>query len=143
MERGPCEEDGESCSLVMRRLQRYCRVIARDSKRKPRMGMSGDYSSLVVYSPNVVLEEENLISSDAPRTTNPSLVSPVVFHSTITPAAGHPYQLVRVPKAASSAASEIARRLGGCTPRGPCCRFPGSPRGSCPAKDLMCPTVRP
>ncbi|CAN0550029.1 unnamed protein product, partial [Ectocarpus sp. 12 AP-2014] len=29
-------------------------------------------------------------------------------------------QLVRVPKAGSSEASVIARRLGGCVPRGPC-----------------------
>ena len=34
-------------------------------------------------------------------------------------------QLVRVPKSASSSASVIARRLGGCMPRGPCCNSPG------------------
>eukprot|EP00752_Nemacystus_decipiens_P005402 g4898.t1 len=50
-------------------------------------------------------------------------------------------QLIRVPKAGSSEASVIARRLGGCMPRGPCCRFPGDPPGSCPAAGLMCPTV--
>eukprot|EP00903_Cladosiphon_okamuranus_P008206 g7901.t1 len=50
-------------------------------------------------------------------------------------------QLVRVPKAGSSEASVIARRLGGCVPRGPCCRFPGDPVGSCPAEGLMCPAV--
>eukprot|EP00903_Cladosiphon_okamuranus_P018398 g16922.t1 len=50
-------------------------------------------------------------------------------------------QLVRVPKAGSSEASVIARRLGGCVPRGPCCKFPGDPPGSCPAVGLMCPMV--
>lgn len=50
-------------------------------------------------------------------------------------------QLVRVPKAGSSEISLIARRLGGCTPRGPCCNWPGDPPGSCPAKGLMCPAV--
>ncbi|CAM9422857.1 unnamed protein product [Ectocarpus fasciculatus] len=51
-------------------------------------------------------------------------------------------QLVRVPKAGSSEASVIARRLGGCVPRGPCCRFPGNPPGSCLRKDLLCPAVK-
>ncbi|CAM9359759.1 unnamed protein product [Ectocarpus fasciculatus] len=50
-------------------------------------------------------------------------------------------QLIRVPKAGSSEASVIARRLGGCVPRGPCCRFPGDPPGSCPLEGLMCPMV--
>ncbi|CAN0481507.1 unnamed protein product, partial [Laminaria digitata] len=50
-------------------------------------------------------------------------------------------QLVRVPKAGSSEASVLARLLGGCKPRGPCCRFPGDPPGSCPARHLMCPAV--
>ncbi|CAM9476606.1 unnamed protein product, partial [Hapterophycus canaliculatus] len=49
--------------------------------------------------------------------------------------------LIRVPKAGSSEASLIARRLGGCTPRGPCCRYPGDPPGSCPEEGLMCPRV--
>ncbi|CBJ33650.1 hypothetical protein Esi_0537_0001 [Ectocarpus siliculosus] len=47
----------------------------------------------------------------------------------------------RVPKAGSSEASVIARRLGGCVPRGPCCAFPGDPPGSCPLEGLMCPMV--
>lgn len=51
-------------------------------------------------------------------------------------------QLLRVPKAGSSGASVIARRLGGCMPPGPCCRFPGDPPRSCPAHGLMCPRVR-
>ncbi|CAM9727702.1 unnamed protein product [Ectocarpus sp. 12 AP-2014] len=50
-------------------------------------------------------------------------------------------QLVRVPKAGSSEASVIARRLGGCVPRGPCCMMPGHPPGSCPSEGLMCPAV--
>ncbi|CAM9825383.1 unnamed protein product [Ascophyllum nodosum] len=50
-------------------------------------------------------------------------------------------QLVRIPKAASTEASVVARRLAGCNPRGPCCKYPGSPRGSCPAHDLYCPQV--
>lgn len=50
-------------------------------------------------------------------------------------------QLVRIPKAGSSEASVIARHLGGCKPRGPCCSFPGDPPGSCPARHLMCPEV--
>ncbi|CAN0357361.1 unnamed protein product [Ectocarpus sp. 6 AP-2014] len=48
-------------------------------------------------------------------------------------------QLVRVPKAGSSEASVIARRLGGCVPRGPCCMMPGHPPGSCPSEGLMYP----
>lgn len=41
--------------------------------------------------------------------------------------------LIRVPKAGSSALSAVARRIAGCQPPGPCCYYPGSPHGSCPA----------
>lgn len=41
--------------------------------------------------------------------------------------------LIRIPKAGSSSLSAVARRLAGCTPPGPCCKYPGSPVGSCPA----------
>jgi hypothetical protein len=44
--------------------------------------------------------------------------------------------LIRVPKASSSSVSMLARRLAGCNPPGPCCRWPGEPPGSCPAKGL-------
>ncbi|CAB1109616.1 unnamed protein product [Ectocarpus sp. CCAP 1310/34] len=49
--------------------------------------------------------------------------------------------LMLVPKAGSSEASVVARRLGGCVPRGPCCMMPGHPPGSCPSEGLMCPAV--
>jgi hypothetical protein len=49
--------------------------------------------------------------------------------------------LIRVPKAGSTATSVIARRLVGCTPAGPCCQYPGTPRGTCPQRGLMCPNV--
>mmetsp|Transcript_12521 Transcript_12521/g.27477 ORF Transcript_12521/g.27477 Transcript_12521/m.27477 type:complete len:400 (-) Transcript_12521:136-1335(-) len=45
--------------------------------------------------------------------------------------------LLRVPKASSSALSAVARRVAGCWPAGPCCRFPGDPRGTCPSKELF------
>jgi hypothetical protein len=45
--------------------------------------------------------------------------------------------LIRVPKASSSALSMVARRIAGCNPPGPCCRWPGDPPGSCPAKGLF------
>ena len=41
--------------------------------------------------------------------------------------------LIRVPKASSSSLSAITRRMVGCNPPGPCCRYPGDPVGSCPA----------
>jgi hypothetical protein len=44
--------------------------------------------------------------------------------------------LIRVPKASSTALSIVARRLVGCIPRGPCCKYPGDPVGSCPSKLL-------
>lgn len=44
--------------------------------------------------------------------------------------------IIRVPKASSSSLSAIARRAVGCTPPGPCCRYPGEPKGSCPTKEL-------
>ena len=50
-------------------------------------------------------------------------------------------QLVRIPKAGSTEASVLARLLGGCYPTGPCCVFPGDPIGSCPSKNLECPSV--
>ena len=36
-------------------------------------------------------------------------------------------QLIRVPKASSTSLSVVARRMVGCSPPGPCCRFPGDP----------------
>jgi hypothetical protein len=36
--------------------------------------------------------------------------------------------LIRIPKASSSSISAIARRLVGCNPPGPCCRYPGNPK---------------
>jgi len=41
--------------------------------------------------------------------------------------------LIRVPKASSSSLSAIVRRIVGCNPPGPCCKYPGHPPGSCPA----------
>jgi len=47
--------------------------------------------------------------------------------------------LLRVPKASSTSMSAVARRLVGCRPPGPCCKYPGDPWGSCPNKALfMC-----
>lgn len=45
--------------------------------------------------------------------------------------------LMRIPKASSSSLSVVARRIVGCTPPGPCCKFPGDPKGSCPDKRLF------
>jgi hypothetical protein len=45
--------------------------------------------------------------------------------------------LIRVPKAASSSLSQLARRMAGCDPPGPCCKYPGEPKGSCPRKELF------
>lgn len=45
-------------------------------------------------------------------------------------------QIIRVPKASSTALSIVARRMVGCTPPGPCCKFPGEPAGTCPHPDL-------
>jgi len=45
--------------------------------------------------------------------------------------------LIRVPKASSSSLSTVARRIAGCEPYGPCCKFPGDPPGSCPTKGLF------
>eukprot|EP01038_Epipyxis_sp_PR26KG_P012315 gene12315-16518_t len=46
-------------------------------------------------------------------------------------------QLIRIPKASSSSLSAIARRMVGCSPPGPCCKYPGDPPGSCPKKELF------
>jgi len=40
-------------------------------------------------------------------------------------------QLIRIPKASSTSLSVIARRIVGCSPPGPCCKYPGTPIGSC------------
>ncbi len=45
--------------------------------------------------------------------------------------------LIRVPKAGSTSLSIIARRLAGCSPPGPCCKYPGDPIGSCPSNKLF------
>jgi hypothetical protein len=51
--------------------------------------------------------------------------------------------LVRVPKAASTSFSIVARRIVGCNPPGPCCKYPGDPVGSCPSHDLFhCQTMK-
>lgn len=44
--------------------------------------------------------------------------------------------IMRVPKASSSSLSMVARRVVGCNPPGPCCKWPGEPPGSCPAVGL-------
>lgn len=44
--------------------------------------------------------------------------------------------LLRIPKASSSAVSVVARRVVGCDPPGPCCKYPGDPPGTCPSKKL-------
>ena len=50
---------------------------------------------------------------------------------------------IRIPKSGSSVLSVKARALAGCSPDGyyPCCAFPGSPKGSCPRKDLKCSLI--
>lgn len=45
--------------------------------------------------------------------------------------------IMRIPKASSSSMSAIARRAVGCGPPGPCCRYPGEPKGSCPSKEMV------
>jgi hypothetical protein len=45
--------------------------------------------------------------------------------------------LLRIPKASSTSMSIVARRIAGCYPRGPCCKYPGDPPGSCPSKELF------
>jgi hypothetical protein len=45
--------------------------------------------------------------------------------------------LLRIPKSSSTSLSIIARRMVGCNPPGPCCKYPGDPIGSCPSKDLF------
>lgn len=45
--------------------------------------------------------------------------------------------LIRVPKSSSSSLSAVARRIVGCEPPGPCCRYPGDPKGSCPIRALF------
>lgn len=52
-------------------------------------------------------------------------------------AAASKIHLLRIPKASSSSLSIIARRMVGCEPPGPCCKWPGDPPGSCPAKGLF------
>ncbi len=39
---------------------------------------------------------------------------------------GRPLHLIRIPKASSSALSTVARRIAGCEPYGPCCKYPGN-----------------
>lgn len=45
-------------------------------------------------------------------------------------------QIIRVPKASSTSLSIVARRMVGCNPPGPCCKFPGEPAGTCPSPEL-------
>eukprot|EP01041_Mallomonas_annulata_P006346 gene6346-12834_t len=48
-----------------------------------------------------------------------------------------PIHLIRIPKASSSSLSAVARRIAGCVPYGPCCKYPGDPPGSCPVPGLF------
>ena len=57
--------------------------------------------------------------------------------TSISVAFQRPIHLLRVPKASSSSLSILARRMVGCEPPGPCCKWPGDPPGSCPAKGLF------
>lgn len=45
--------------------------------------------------------------------------------------------LIRIPKASSSSLSAVCRRIAGCEPYGPCCKYPGDPPGSCPTIGLF------
>jgi hypothetical protein len=45
--------------------------------------------------------------------------------------------LMRIPKAASTSLSTLARSVVGCEPPGPCCKWPGDPIGSCPNHRLF------
>lgn len=45
--------------------------------------------------------------------------------------------IIRIPKAGSSSLSAVARRAVGCGPPGPCCRYPGEPKGSCPLREMF------
>ena len=54
-------------------------------------------------------------------------------------AARPPLHIVRVPKCGSSSLSVVARQIARCPGQmGPCCRFPGHPKGSCPAEGMDC-----
>lgn len=51
--------------------------------------------------------------------------------------------LIRIPKASSTSMSVVARRMAGCLPPGPCCKYPGDPEGTCPDRRLYdCKTFR-
>lgn len=58
-------------------------------------------------------------------------------HRNSSAAALQQVHIIRVPKASSSSLSMVARRIVGCQPPGPCCKWPGDPPGSCPAKGLF------
>ena len=84
-------------------------------------------TSLQDPATNYIKDLYDVALSELPDVRNTSLVS---------------LHLIRVPKASSTALSMIARRLTGCDPPGPCCKFPGDPVGSCPDRRLFnCETL--
>lgn len=62
------------------------------------------------------------------RNSNSPLYTPIIYKRV---------HLIRVPKASSTSLSVVARRLVGCEPPGPCCKYPGDPPGTCPNSHLF------
>lgn len=78
-----------------------------------------------VTSPDYALAFFNIAKSNRTISFNEYNSLPQIIH------------LIRIPKAGSSALSAVARRIVGCEPAGPCCKWPGDPVGSCPQKELF------